>query len=85
MLLSGNVPLVEVLRVALALDAIAIAQEAGRRTSKVQEHRRASAFIQNILHFRDEALGRPAPAYEGAHQRRDARGLPYGARSTSRS
>lgn len=54
--LSGNGPLVEVLREALALDAVANAREAGRSTSKVQEGRRAAAFIQNIHHFRDDAL-----------------------------
>lgn len=54
--LSGNGPLVDVLREALALDAVASAREAGNRTSKVQEDRRAAAFIQNIHHFRDDAL-----------------------------
>lgn len=54
--LSGNGPLVSVLREALALDAVARAKEAGQATSKVVEKRSASAFIQNIHHFRDEAL-----------------------------
>lgn len=54
--LSGNGPLVDVLREALAIDAVAKAKEAGNPTSKVQEDRRASAFIQNIHHFRDDAL-----------------------------
>lgn len=54
--LSGNGPLVDVLREALAMDAVAQAKEAGRPTSKVLEDRRASAFIQNIHHFRDDAL-----------------------------
>lgn len=54
--LSGNGPLVEVLREALALDAVANAREARRSTSKVQEDRRAAAFIQNIHHFRDDAI-----------------------------
>lgn len=54
--LSGNGPLVEVLREALANDAVAIVKEAGEKTSKVKETRRASAFIQNIHHFRDDAL-----------------------------
>lgn len=54
--LSGNGPLVDVLREALAMDAVAQAKEAGRSTSKVLEDRRASAFIQNIHHFRDDAL-----------------------------
>lgn len=60
--LSGNGPLVDVLREALALDAVAKAKEAGQSTSKVQEDRRAAAFIQNIHHFRDDALAsRSAP------------------------
>ncbi|MCA5919585.1 DUF2075 domain-containing protein [Pectobacterium brasiliense] len=54
--LSGNGPLVDVLREALALDAVARAREIGPRSSKVQEDRSAAAFIQNIHHFRDDAL-----------------------------
>ena len=54
--LSGNGPLVAVLREALALDAVAQAKESGQTTSKTLEGRRASAFIQNIHHFRDDAL-----------------------------
>lgn len=54
--LSGNGPLVDVLREALALDAVATAKEAKRTFSKVQEERRAAAFIQNIHHFRDDSL-----------------------------
>lgn len=54
--LSGNGPLVDVLREALALDAVARAGETDTNTSKVQEDRRAAAFIQNIHHFRDDAL-----------------------------
>jgi hypothetical protein len=54
--LSGNGPLVEVLREALALDAVAEAREVNRSTSKTEEDRRAAAFIQNIHHFRDDAL-----------------------------
>ncbi|WOK37307.1 DUF2075 domain-containing protein [Sphingomonas sp. C3-2] len=60
--LSGNGPLVDVLREALALDAVARAREDGVKTSKTQEDRRAAAFIQNIHHFRDDALAsRDAP------------------------
>ena len=54
--LSGNGPLVDVLREALATDAVELARANGSKASKVQELRRASAFIQNIHHFRDEAL-----------------------------
>lgn len=54
--LSGNGPLVDVLREALALDAVARSRETGTSTTKLQEDRRAAAFIQNIHHFRDDAL-----------------------------
>ena len=60
--LSGNGPLVAVLREALALDAVQRARERGEKTSKALEERRTSAFVQNIHHFRDEALAtREAP------------------------
>ncbi|MBC2652355.1 DUF2075 domain-containing protein [Novosphingobium aerophilum] len=62
--LSGNGPLVDVLREALAIDAIAVAKEAGIRTSKVAEERKAAAFIQNIHHFRDDALATTAAPIE---------------------
>jgi Uncharacterized conserved protein (DUF2075) len=62
--LSGNGPLVAVLREALALDAVVKAREAGRTASKAQEDRRASAFIQNIHHFRDDALASHAAPNE---------------------
>jgi hypothetical protein len=62
--LSGNGPLVEVLREALSLDAVARAREAGVSTSKTEEDRRAQSFIQNIHHFRDEALADPGPPVE---------------------
>jgi len=54
--LSGNGPLVEVLREALAVDAVNSAKGRDRDISKVRERRRAETFIQNIHHFRDEAL-----------------------------
>lgn len=62
--LSGNGPLVDVLREALALDAVARARETGTSTSKVQEDRHAAAFIQNIHHFRDDALVSQDPPVE---------------------
>jgi hypothetical protein len=49
--LSGNGPLVDVLREALARD------EAARKDiAKTEAKRRVSSFVQNIHHFRDEAL-----------------------------
>ena len=62
--LSGNGPLVEVLREALALDGMQRAKSSGQITSKVAEERRAAAFIQNIHHFRDDALASKAAPTE---------------------
>lgn len=62
--LSGNGPLVIVLREALALDAVQRAKERGEKTSKTMEERKTSAFVQNIHHFRDEALGTTAEPVE---------------------
>ena len=57
--LSGNGPLVAVLREALARD------EAAREgISKKDAARKVASFIQNIHHFRDEALRDPGPPYE---------------------
>lgn len=57
--LSGNGPLVSVLREALSRD------EATREgTSKTDAHRKVSSFIQNIHHFRDEALNNTAAPHE---------------------
>ncbi len=49
--LSGNGPLVAVLREALARD-----QKSRLGTSKAEAARKVSSFVQNIHHFRDEAL-----------------------------
>nr|WP_321221630.1 DUF2075 domain-containing protein [uncultured Psychroserpens sp.] len=54
--LSGNGPLVDVLREALALDLFATSKEKGDKITKGEARRRTSAFIQNIHHFRDEYL-----------------------------
>jgi hypothetical protein len=55
--LSGNAPLVAVLREALAQDEVERSQLAGQPTSKKDAMRHASTFIQNIHHFRDEYVG----------------------------
>ena len=55
--LSGNAPLVAVLREALAQDEVERSQLAGQPKSKKEAVRHASAFIQNIHHFRDEYVG----------------------------
>jgi DUF2075 family protein len=54
--LSGNGPLVIVLREALARDEVERAKERGEPLSKKAASSRIRAFIQNIHHFRDEGL-----------------------------
>ncbi len=54
--LSGNGPLVEVLREALTRDEVLNAKENGRRLTKREAAIKSHAFIQNIHHFRDDAL-----------------------------
>lgn len=54
--LSGNGPLVEVLREALARNEIEIAKAAGKTQRKGLSLSKAKTFIQNIHHFRDDAL-----------------------------
>src|SRR4029079_9676704 len=57
--LSGNGPLVAVLREALAIDEVERAKEdhSAKSTSKKDAFRHASTFIQNIHHFRDDNVG----------------------------
>ena len=59
--LSGNGPLVDVLREALALDEVERAKELGTPVSKSNAARHAATFIQNIHHFRDQYLNGEAP------------------------
>ena len=54
--LSGNGPLVDVLREALTRDEVLTAKEKGEKLTKKQAAIKANAFIQNIHHFRDEYL-----------------------------
>jgi DUF2075 family protein len=54
--LSGNGPLVAVLREALARDLVAREKAAGRPLKKGDARRQVSAFIQNVHHFRDDCL-----------------------------
>lgn len=54
--LSGNGPLVEVLREALTRDVVVEATQSGKKTTKADAKRKTSTFIQNIHHFRDEYL-----------------------------
>jgi len=54
--LSGNGPLVDVLREALTRDEVQNAKEHGIRLTKKEAAIKSHAFIQNIHHFRDDAL-----------------------------
>lgn len=54
--LSGNGPLVDVLREALARDSVKTAKVNGDKLKRVEAERKAKAFIQNIHHFRDDNL-----------------------------
>jgi DUF2075 family protein len=54
--LSGNGPLVNVLREALTRDEVGRAKMQGSRLAKKKTYSKVSAFIQNIHHFRDDSL-----------------------------
>src|SRR5581483_1467572 len=54
--LSGNGPLVEVLREALARDEYAQSKERGEKSKKSEAARKVKSFVQNIMHFRDANL-----------------------------
>ncbi len=54
--LSGNGPLVAILREALALDQVQRAGQSGRSMTKIAARRQVEAFIQNVHHFRDDCL-----------------------------
>ncbi|GAB2875456.1 DUF2075 domain-containing protein [Hymenobacter ruber] len=62
--LSGNGPLVEVLREALARDKVQDEKQRGGRLNKKQAVSQVQSFIQNIHHFRDEALRHAGPPIE---------------------
>lgn len=54
--LSGNGPLVDILREALTRDKVRREAEAGRKVKKGQALSEVKAFIQNVHHFRDDYL-----------------------------
>ncbi|MCG3136440.1 MAG: hypothetical protein HJJLKODD_00273 [Phycisphaerae bacterium] len=54
--LSGNGPLVAILREALARDKVRRDLEAGKRTKIGRARSEVKAFIQNVHHFRDDCL-----------------------------
>ncbi|PIE80546.1 MAG: hypothetical protein CSA11_07310 [Chloroflexi bacterium] len=62
--LSGNGPLVDVLREALTRDEVLTAKENGGNLNKKQAAIKANAFIQNIHHFRDDNLLSDKPPIE---------------------
>jgi hypothetical protein len=62
--LSGNGPLVEVLREALARDEVEHSRTSNNKIRKAAAERKVKSFIQNIMHFRDANLGIPDPPIE---------------------
>lgn len=62
--LSGNGPLVDVLREALIRDEVATSKENGEPIAKKAAAIKANAFIQNIHHFRDDNLISPKAPVE---------------------
>ncbi len=54
--LSGNGPLVTILREALARDKVQSMREQGTKIAKNEAMREVKAFIQNVHNFRDECL-----------------------------
>lgn len=63
--LSGNGPLVAILREALALDTVQQAADRGEKITKSEARSQVKAFIQNVHHFRDDCLvDRDSPPIE---------------------
>lgn len=62
--LSGNGPLVEVLREALARDEHGRLKEQGQKTKKSDAARKVNSFVQNIMHFRDGNVVTSEPPIE---------------------
>lgn len=62
--LSGNGPLVMVLREALARDEVGRSARSGASVNKRAALSKVSAFIQNVHHFRDEGLRSVTPPIE---------------------
>lgn len=56
--LSGNGPLVTVLREALTRDEVARSKASGNTITKAEAQKKTFAFIQNIHHFRDDNIGK---------------------------
>src|SRR5439155_18554394 len=62
--LSGNKPLVDILREALARDRVRREKEMGKKARKGQAMSEVKAFIQNVHHFRDECIIDKGPPIE---------------------
>lgn len=62
--LSGNGPLVAVLREALTRDEVARRKKQGQKARKSKVGESVKAFIQNVHHFRDDALIDSGPPIE---------------------
>lgn len=62
--LSGNGPLVEVLQEALARNEVLEKKGTEQKLTKIQALTKTKAFIQNIHHFRDDALQNDKPPIE---------------------
>src|SRR6185369_244638 len=62
--LSGNGPLVAVLREALTRDEVGRRKKQGEKVRKGQVGESVKAFIQNVHHFRDDALVEAGPPFE---------------------
>lgn len=62
--LSGNGPLVAVLREALTRDQVQREKEAGRKLTKKDASRGVKLFIQNVHHFRDDCLADEHPPHD---------------------
>jgi len=62
--LSGNGPLVEVLQEALARNEVLEKKGVEQKVTKAQALTKTKAFIQNIHHFRDDALQNEKPPIE---------------------
>ena len=62
--LSGNGPLVTVLREALARDKVEQGKINGKKMAKKDAEREVNLFVQNIHHFRDHYLKDPSKPFE---------------------
>ncbi len=62
--LSGNGPLVEILREALARDMVVRSRGDGRAIRKGEARSQVKVFVQNVHHFRDDCLDDSGPPRE---------------------